>query len=335
MARRTAAPYTFSVAQRRSELLPPAWKNALLLLVPLFALYVGVYSSQLLGSGNTRLFAMRFLSLFIEAAPFLLVGSIVSGCIEVFVRPETVLRLVPKGKIAQVFAGSCLGLAFPVCECGVVPVVRRLFRKGMPPAMGIAFLLGAPVLNPIVLFGTYKAFGLGPMLLWRVAGTLGVASVAALFITNGRAADSGREEHEHVHPRSILAALRHAADDFLGIGAYLVIGALLAACTQTFVPPSALEALGSNAVVSVLAMETIAFVLSICSTVDAFVALSFASSFTGGSIVSFLVFGPMVDIKSTLMFIGIFPRRTVLRLVFFPLALATALGIALNLSGAF
>jgi uncharacterized membrane protein YraQ (UPF0718 family) len=316
-------------------MIPPAWKTALLLLAPLLALYVGMFASQWLDAGSTRLFAMRFLSLFIEAAPFLLIGSIVSGCIETYARPETVLRFVPKNRILQVLAGSCLGLIFPVCECGVVPVVRRLFRKGMPAAMGVAFLLGAPVLNPIVIFGTYKAFGLGPMLLWRVAGTLGVASIAALFVTNGHAMNLGRKEEDHERTRGVLAALRHAADDFLGIGAYLVVGALLAACAQTFVPPSAFNILGGGNVVSVLAMEAIAFVLSICSTVDAFIALGFASAFTGGSIVSFLVFGPMVDIKSTLMFIGIFPRRTVLRLVLTPFALATVLGVALNFLNVF
>lgn len=308
-------------------------KSILLLAIPVLAWYFGKSSTEWFTAGNIHLFLLQFLSLFIEAAPFLLIGSIVSGLIEVFVQPETLLRLIPKGRIAQVFVGSCLGLVFPVCECGVVPVVRRLFRKGMPATMGIAFLLGAPVLNPIVLFGTYKAFGLSSMLLWRIIGTFGVASVVALLIAPKRIPNNKHETHDHPSPRSVHAAMRHAADDFLGIAAYLVIGALLASVAQVFVPQSALLPVSGNSVLSVLALELLAFVLSICSTVDAFIALGFASTFTGGSVLSFLVFGPMVDIKSTLMFIGIFSRKTVLRLILFPLLLSTILGIALNLFG--
>lgn len=308
-------------------------KTVLVLVLPLVALCLGKTSSGWLTAGNMHLFSLQFLSLFIEAAPFLLLGSIVSGIIEEFVEPDMLLRFTPKHRISQVCAGSLLGFLFPVCECGVVPVVRRLLRKGMPATMAIAFLLGAPVMNPIVLFGTYKAFGLSSMFLWRIVGTVLVACTVALLIAPKRLKHNKPIKNVGRQHRSIHHALRHAADDFLGIGAYLVIGALLASAAQSFVPDSALLPVSTQPLLSVLAMELLAFVMSVCSSVDAFIALGFAGTFTGGSVLSFLVFGPMVDIKSTLMFLGVFPKKIVIRLVLLPLLLATILGIFANLFG--
>ena len=242
------------------------------------------------------------------------------------------MRFVPKNRCARVLVGSCLGMVFPVCECGVVPVVRRLLRKGMPSGMAIAFLLGAPTLNPIVLLSTIKAFGFGPILFWRMAGTVAVASLVGIAVSGKVLPDPRTNGHVHRAPaRSIRDALAHAADDFLGIGGYLVLGAILATCTQAFVSQSMIASIGMHPVLSVPAMEILAFVLSICSTIDAFIAVGFTGTFSAGAIVAFLVYGPMVDIKSTLMFLNVFPRKTVLSLMLFPLLLTTVLGVLLNL----
>ncbi len=308
-------------------------KTVLLVAFPVAAWYFGRSTTDWFSAGNAHLFLLQFLSLFIEAAPFLLFGSIVSGLIESFVNPDTLLRFTPRTRIGQVAAGSCLGLIFPVCECGVVPVVRRLIRKGMPATMAIAFLLGAPVMNPIVLFATYKAFGLSTMLLWRVLGTLSIACIAALLIAPRQTVRRQIDARGAAADRGIHSALLHAADDFLGIAGYLVIGSVLACIAQVFIPQSVLLPVSSHPVLSVLALELLAFVMSICSSVDAFIALGFASTFTGGSVLSFLVFGPMVDTKSTLMFLGVFSRKTVIKLIIVPLLFATILGIGANLFG--
>ena len=85
-------------------------------------------------------------------------------------------------------------------------------------------------------------------------------------------------------------------------------------------------------ITSVIVMQAMAFVLSVCSTVDAFLALSFIGTFTTGSIITFLTFGPMVDIKSTLMFMGVFQKRTVLYLIMLPLLMTLLIGVWLNLN---
>ncbi len=111
-------------------------------------------------------FVTIFLGIFIEATPFLLAGSIVSGLLAVFVDQAMIARFAPRQPLLAALAGACMGLIFPVCECGVVPVTRRLYEKGLPMSVGIAFLLAAPVINPVVIFSTWSAFGFGEIL-WR------------------------------------------------------------------------------------------------------------------------------------------------------------------------
>ena len=99
-----------------------------------------------------------FLGIFIEALPFVVAGVLVSSAIALFVSDRWIQRLTPQDPLRTALAGSLLGLLFPVCECGTVPTTRRLLHKGAPLPFGVAFLLAAPVVNPIVLASTYIAF---------------------------------------------------------------------------------------------------------------------------------------------------------------------------------
>jgi uncharacterized protein len=295
-------------------------------------------------------FSTRFLGIFIEAVSFLLLGTVISGLIAVFVNNDDLARVVPRNPIAATIVGSMLGFIFPVCECGVVPVTRRLYQKGLPVSVGITFLLAAPVMNPIVLASTYAAFGWGPVLIgryvisWIMAITIGLlfglqnrpqrlVNPQALATISG--ASSGataiRMARTPLLP-GLKQALKVAGEEFFEMGRYLIIGAFLASVMQTLVPQETLKTLANNPVNSVLVMAALAFILSVCSTVDAFLALSFARTFTTGSILTFLTFGPMVDIKSTMMYLGVFKRRTVLYMVILPLLISVLFGIWLNLN---
>ena len=290
-------------------------------------------------------FATRFLGIFIEAVPFLLLGSITSGLIETFVKQDDLLRFLPRNRLGATIGGAFLGLAFPVCECGVVPVTRRLFSKGLPVSMGIAFLLAAPFMNPIVFASTYIAFGFGPVFIGRIVITVLVAVIVGLVIGGLAKKEKvlkpialGASHHDHSHadhaPEStrgkLLHALQIAGDEFFEMGRFLVAGSALAALMQTLVPQESLLALGTGSVLSVVFMQVLAYILSVCSTVDSFLALAFVNTFTTGAIVSFLSFGPMVDIKSTLMFTGVFRRRIVLYLILLPFMLNLLAGVAIN-----
>lgn len=293
-------------------------------------------------------FTTIFLGIFIEAVPFLLAGALASGFVEVFVRPAALARLIPRQPVLAALAGAALGLALPVCECGIVVVVRRLLAKGLPLRVGVAFLLAAPVVNPIVFASTLTAFGAGRMLLARFALSFIIAAAIALLFGAARGEQVLRGEppagghqhqhaghhhhgHDHLHDHHhgpeagagslasrARAAVSAAADDLFDVGRYLVAGSLLAAALQALVPQQAILEVGSGAVSSVLVLSLLAFVISVCSTVDAFVALSFVGTFTPASILAFLVFGPMVDIKSSLMFSSIFRPRVVVYLILLP-----------------
>ena len=317
---------------------------------------------------SLTVFSTRFLGIFIEAAPFLLLGTLTSGLIEAFLSHDDLVRFVPRNPVLAAIMGSLMGFAFPVCECGVVPVTRRLYHKGLPIPVGIAFLLATPVVNPIVIASTYAAFHerAPEMVILRVAVALVVAVIIGLIFsvqtrperllrepiaasTGGAGIPGGlslapqllpREAvHPHAEPASqrmaLLPGLRHAltlaGEEFFEMGRYLILGSMLAASMRLLVTQDQLEALATNPVNSVLVMQALAFLLSICSTADAFVALDFSNTFTLGSVLGFLTFGPMVDIKSTLMFLGVFRRRVVLYLILLPFLLTTLVAIAINL----
>jgi len=252
-----------------------------------------------------------------------------------------VQRWSPRNPLLAAVAGSILGLAFPVCECGSIPTARRLIAKGAALPAGIAFVLAAPVINPVVLAATFVAFGSWEMVAWRAGLTILFAVIVGLLLGTPRdpatvvlpAVSQGAHPDDHAHEHQWGAfhqILTHASAEFFEMGRYLIAGSLLAAALQTLVPQQALLALGSGPVLSVLVMIALAVVLSICSTVDAFVALALASTFSPGAILAFLVFGSMIDIKSTLLLTSTFRRRTVALMVLLCFQLTLLAGVALN-----
>ncbi len=297
-------------------------------------------------------FSAVFLGIFIEAAPYLLLGTLASGLVDVFFNADELRRLVPRNRFLGVVFGGLMGLFFPVCECGSVPLARRLMRKGLPVPVGVAFLLAAPVVNPIVIASTFAAFGNSPVFWLRFGLTLLIAVITGLlflFETDRwrvvRADVTNPAMDYHIQTvteapssarkgplaKKVRQALVVATDEFFEMGRFLVIGALLAAFMQTLLPQSWLLALGQGPVLSVAVMALLAVLLSICSTVDSFIALAFTGVFSSGSILAFLVYGPMVDIKSTLMYLRVFNRRTVLVLVLLPLLMTLTSGVMINL----
>jgi hypothetical protein len=302
-------------------------------------------------------FTTIFLGIFVEAAPFLLLGTLGSGLVEVYFNQDDLHKLIPRNPIAGAVVGAMLGLFFPVCECGVVPLSRRLFKKGLPVSVGVAFLLAAPVMNPIVIASTAAAFGIGPVLFLRVGLTLMMAIATGLvFATqkhpekllnanawaeiSGGAPPLSSPHFEQTQKRGTVGGIREsfprvleiAVDEFFEMGRYLILGSLLAALMQTIVPQAALLAVSNGPIISVLAMITLAVVLSVCSTVDAFIALAFAGTFSTGSVLAFLVFGPMVDIKSTLLFLRVFKPKAVAYLILLPLAMTILFAVIMNLN---
>jgi uncharacterized membrane protein YraQ (UPF0718 family) len=282
-------------------------------------------------------FFVIFGSLLIQALPFVLLGAFASAAIEVFVPMATLERLAELPRWMQLPAAGLAGIAFPICECGSVPVARRLASKGLAPAAAVTFMLAAPVVNPIVIASTFVAFR-GRSTLWTmVAGRflLGlVVAIAVGWVIGERSKEEllrpreGDDAHEPIRfgapePRW-TSFFVHLGNDFLFMGRFLLIGATLAAIVQTFLPASLIDGLARLPIVSIVVMMALAFVLSLCSESDAFIAASF-TSFGPAAQLAFLVFGPMVDFKLAALYMGTF-RRGFFRTLLVAVAATTLVG---------
>ncbi len=308
-----------------------------------------------------------FLSLMVEAIPFLLIGVFFSGILTFFVSERQLLRWMPKNPLLGSLFGSCIGFLFPVCECGNVPVARRLMTQGAPSSVAIGFLLAAPTINPIVFWATWTAFRDQPEIVFlRIGISLAIATLMGYlfsfqsdlrpFLQPSLVAtlDARRQREEEQNALGSGSSLLSSGTFFLGqsqkplqtqdplavrdammdmvkmpfklrlkllvegmaqelreLSAVLILGSLVAAVVQSFVPREVVLGLGQDPVTSILAMMTLAALVSICSTVDSFFALSFASTFTTGSLVSFLVFGPMIDLKAIGLLLTMFKARAI------------------------
>jgi uncharacterized membrane protein YraQ (UPF0718 family) len=281
-------------------------------------------------------FVLIFTAIVVEAVPFILIGAIAGALIEVYVPEGLVARVAGKRLGLQMPVAVLGGLAFPVCDCGSVPVARRLIARGLHPAAGLAFMFAAPVFNPIVLASTFIAYRGRDVALQMVAGRAGLVLVVALAAGWALGADGTKEllrprpdDHDHADgsTRSRRAVfVDHLAADFFFMGKFLVIGAALSAAIQTALPQSLVSGVARTPVVGTLALMAIAFVASLCSEADAFVAVSF-TQFPLGSQLAFLVFGPVADAKLAMIYSGTFRRRFVPRLLLIvtPVVLAGAL----------
>ncbi|MFE7083760.1 permease [Priestia megaterium] len=274
-----------------------------------------------------------FISILIEALPFILLGVIISGIIQIFVTDEMMAKAIPKNKFGAIVLASLIGALFPACECGIVPITRRLMAKGVPLYAAIPFMLTGPIINPVVLFATFVAFGND----WKIMIERGVVAFLVSLIVGLILAFQFKtpqvKNEMHVHTASkkmsekIGDALKHTIDEFFSVGKFVIVGGLIAAAMQTYVKTSTLIALGHGVVSSNVVMMGLSYILSLCSSADAFIASSFRSTFNDSAIIAFLVFGPMFDIKNTLMMLSQFKPKFVFSLFVYVFILVLLLSL--------
>ncbi|MEG5059914.1 permease [Microcoleus sp. A2-C5] len=340
-----------------------------------------------------------FLSLLVEAIPFLLLGVLFSGLLLGFVDERKLVSRIPRNPLLAALIGSSIGFLFPVCECGNVPVARRLLMQGVPAPAAIGFLLAAPTINPVVIWATWTAFrdqpeivvlrvvfslviatiigwvfsvqaDLRPLLHPSVAraiplpkpefseqnlapantplllqsgtfmlGQGGAVPIESLLKDDWKPLQTGKTDKTSkrssmFHPVSkerLRLLLDSMVQELRELGGVLVIGSAIAAIIQVGAPRELILNLGQGPVSSIIAMLLLAAVVSICSTVDAFFALSFAATFTSGSLLAFLVFGPMIDLKGIGLMLSIFKGRAVIYLMILAAQLTFLMTLAVNL----
>ena len=363
---------------------------SLLILVMLVVLWL---ISQFSGDGSliqgsaVENFSTIFISIVLEAFPFVLFGVFVSSLIQLFVTESMLLRLIPKRKLPALAAASVMGLFFPICECANVPVARRLVAKGVPLHVGMTFLMSVAIMNPVVLLSTYYAFN-GQ---WRIAlfrGLLGMGGAIIIgfvvsFMKNPHSMIRHVTDHfstgcghdhstdtdcltdhdpQHEHPlvcgcgshshvdhndrpgrfkdealdrffAKVVEIIHHTSIELFSVGRFLILGAFISSFVQSFLPRSMLQSVGERPVISILLMMTLAYGLSLCSEADAFIARTFVGQFTSGAVMAFMIFGPMMDVKNTLMLLEGFTRRFVIRLIGITAMVCFVLSLGINLLG--
>lgn len=315
-------------------------------------------------------FVTLSVSVFIESLPFVFLGILLSIVVQVWLPPTLIERVLPRRPVLRRASLSLLGVLLPVCECGNVPLARGLILRGFTPAEALTFLLAAPILNPVTIITTYQAFGWDHgILVARILGGFVIANLVGWvysrhprqheiltprFEASCRHAAAGPDhdhEHEHDHDHAeegrssepVRPGLSHRtrtrlrrsalgfAEESSAMLPALAVGSGIAGAIQVGVPRETLLLLGSHPLLSVLALVALAFIISICSNVDAFFIMSFGSTFMPGGIVAFLVFGAMLDIKMLALLRTTFTTRTLVQLLAIVGLCSIAIGWGVNL----
>ena len=280
------------------------------------------------------------LSVLIESLPFVVLGVLLSIIVQVWVPPGAIERWMPRAPWARRAVLSLLGMLIPVCECGNVPFARGLLMRGFRVSDTLTFLVAAPIVNPIVIISTHAAFGFSDgILVARLIGGFLVANLIGWLYSRHPDPDKLLTERFLETCEIVVQerggrgrrSLAQFVVELRSVMPALIIGSMVAGAVQVLIPRSALLAIGSDPALSIAAMMVLAVVVSLCSNVDAFFALSFASTFTPGSIVAFLVVGPVVDLKMYALLRTTFTTRVLIGLTAIVVLSAFALGTVVNL----
>lgn len=280
------------------------------------------------------------ISVVIESLPFVFLGIVLSIAVQLLLPADFLVRRLPATPWLRRATLSLLGVLLPVCECGNMPLARGLMLRGLSVGESMTFLLAAPILNPVTIIVTYQAFGWEDgILAWRIAGGFLIANLVGWMLS--RHPDPQRmltpgfqaacaHDHDHDGDPKPRRAVRMFVDETSAMLPALFVGSAIAGAIQIAVSRDVLVSLGQDAIWSVFALMLLAFVISICSNVDAFFILAFGSTFLPGAIIAFLLFGPMIDIKMLALMRTTFTARTLVQVSLVVALAAAAVGLGVN-----
>ncbi|MDX6206604.1 MAG: uncharacterized protein QOF39_2661, partial [Frankiales bacterium] len=298
------------------------------IVLPVLAIAAGAHGivGHALGDPRLQQWSTIFIAITVQALPFLVLGTLVSGAVSTLVSPRLLARVLGRRPIVSVPLAALAGAALPGCECASVPVAGRLTQRGVPGSAALAFMLAAPAVNPVVLVATAVAFpGRPAMVGARFTGSLIAAVVMGLVWSrlDPRGALLRVTSQIPEEGGGVRALAGVARVDFLHAAGWLVVGAAAAASLQVFVPKVWLDDIATHKLLALPVLGLFAVALSICSEADAFVAASLRQ-FSLSSRLVFLVVGPAIDLKLAAMQWGTFGRRFAVR--FGPLTFVVAVG---------
>lgn len=287
-----------------------------------------------------------FISMVLEALPFILIGAIVSSVIQMYISEDIVKKILPKSRILSIIIAACMGIVIPICECAIVPIARSLIKKGIPIAVAVVFMLTVPIVNPVVIASTFYAFADIKVVLIRVLGGIICAIAIGLLIellTSKKSqvvnrtgeyeniCDCGCESIDYFYNKSKLRlCLEHANKEFSNILRYYIFGSFLSSLFIVIVKEEFLQNFSKGSILPIFIMMLLAFLLSLCSEADAFIARGFLDYFGVPAISAFLIFGPMLDLKNTIIIFSYFKKSFVFKLITTIVLIVLAFSISLT-----
>ena len=297
--------------------------------------------------------SVLFISIILEALPFLLLGSLISAIIQEYISDDFFKKVIPKNPILGSIVGVILGFFIPACDCAVIPIALRLKKKNVPLNVCISFMLSSPIINPVAILSVVYAFKstMPEITIWRLVGGVIVSIVVGVIMSimykrdedifYGNAViddgcvhcghnhrhemhnsechcDDGHGEHSHngnhechchgedegkhkkKFTRRMLNVIDHTKGDFLDVIKYMIFGSLITATLQILMAKFNITLGANNSILQMIVMMAFAYIVSLCSTADSFIAKTFIYEMSKSSILAYLIFGPMIDIKNTL-----------------------------------
>lgn len=304
-----------------------------LLVFIVFSASIILYKLGIADKEKMQNFYHIFTHIILEAIPFIILGSIVSAVMQIYISNEAITKIIPKNNIIGYFGAALIGLIFPVCECAIIPITRALIKKGVPLGFAITFMLAVPIINPVVIMSTYTAFYDVPsMVIIRIVGGIVVAISTGIIISlvqgrknylrldylieNRSYCNCGCNNNFSIDKNTnrLKLLLEHASKEFFDILIYLLAGTFIATGFQVVISTDKFNSIGNGKILSIIFMMVLAFILSICSEADAFIGRSLLNQYSFSSIAVFLIMGPMLDIKNLMMLCGTFKKSFVLKL---------------------
>lgn len=301
-----------------------------ILILFMFIFYVNNKTNINISLNQIYEFSTIFISIMIDTIPFVILGSFVSAIIQIYISEERIKRIIPKNEILAYLEMAIIGLIFPICECAIVPIGRRLIKKGLPVGLGVTFMLAVPIVNPIVILSTYYAFyDMHEMIFLRTVGGFCVAILIGMIMDkiqdkdkiilwdyreNEALCNCGCNNLYYENESKVKLIINHTSREFLDITKYLILGALISSGFQIFTSHIGFTSISNNKIVSLSFMMFIAFCLSLCSEADAFVGKALIYSNSLSALAGFLILGPMLDLKNLMILYGSFRKNFVFKL---------------------
>lgn len=301
--------------------------QSLILILILIFIYLFVNINEKL---EINRLLINFISIVIEGIPFILLGSLVSSIIQVTLNEEKIEKFISDNSLFSCIVAAISGVFFPICDCGTIPIVRGLIKKNVPIAPAVTFMLASPIVNPISIMATLYAFPNNYILaLYRVlVGMLIAITVGVIIqILSQKSKNILKAEDDIINCDCALCEIQgkrenklkviitSMTEEFFKVGKFMIIGGFISSIIQNLFTVSGMHSFSNKPIIMILIMILVGFFLSICSTSDAFIAKGLVNEFPLYSVMGFLIVGPMLDIKNTIMLFANFKGKFVIKLM--------------------